>query len=194
MDKLVIIDYDTGNVQSLKYALNRLGVDPILSRDAEQIRSAEKVILPGVGAARPAMEALSSYGLDKLVSELKQPVMGVCLGMQIMCKYSEEGNTDCLGIFDLPVLKFEEKEKVPHMGWNAIENIDNQLFRNLEEGSFTYFVHSYYVPESDFTIARTNYMIPFSAAIGRDNFYACQFHPEKSGDVGSKILENFMEL
>ena len=194
MDKLVIIDYDTGNVQSLKYALNRLGVDPILSRDAEQIRSAEKVILPGVGAARPAMEALSSYGLDKLVSELKQPVMGVCLGTQIMCNYSEEGHTECLGIFDLPVLKFEEKEKVPHMGWNAIENIDNQLFRNLEEGSFTYFVHSYYVPESDFTIARTNYMIPFSAAIGRDNFYACQFHPEKSGDVGSKILENFMEL
>jgi len=194
MKNLVIIDYDTGNVQSLKYALNRLGVEPVLSRDPDQIREADKVILPGVGAARPAMEALKKYDLDILVKELKQPVLGVCLGMQLMCTYSEEGDTACLGIFDLPVIRFEEELKVPHMGWNAIEGLNNPLFKELKEASFTYFVHSYYIPKCAETIALTHYMLPFSAAISKNNFYACQFHPEKSGEVGSKILKNFMEL
>ena len=191
---LVIIDYETGNVQSLKYALRRLGIDPELSRDPEVIQSADKVILPGVGAAAPAMASLKKFGLDEMVKTLTQPTLGVCLGMQIMCAHSEEGNTPCLGIFDLPVKKFEEKLKVPHMGWNSISNLETPLYQDIQEGSFTYFVHSYFVPKGDSTIAETDYILPFSAAIQRNNFYACQFHPEKSGDVGSRILKNFVEL
>ena len=190
----VIIDYETGNVQSLKYALRRLGVEPVLSRDPEVIRKADKVFLPGVGAAAPAMEALNKFNLAGLVPELKQPVFGVCLGMQLMCQFSEEAETPCLGIFDTPVIRFEEKLKVPHMGWNTVTDLEGDLFKDVAEGSFTYFVHSYYVPAGEYSIASSDYIIPFSASIRRDNFYACQFHPEKSGKTGSRILKNFLEL
>ena len=192
--KTVLIDYGAGNVQSVKYALNRLGIEPILTKDHDIIRSADKVIFPGVGAADSAMKQLKASGLDKLIPTLTQPVLGICVGMQLMCKSSTEGNVDCLGIIDVEVKKFDKGLKIPHMGWNNIQDIKSSLFNGNHNAEQMYFVHSYYVPVNEYTIATTDYGVPFSAAIQKDNFYAVQFHTEKSGDIGEKILKNFLEL
>ncbi len=191
---VVIINYNAGNVQSVTYALERLGVTPVLSDQEEVIRSADRVIFPGVGEASTAMGFLRERGLDRVIKDLKQPVFGVCLGLQLMCRHSEENDTDCLGIFDIDVKKFEPKLKVPQMGWNTLTHMDSPLFEGVKEESYVYFVHSYYAELSDQTIATTDYVNPFSAALHKDNFYALQAHPEKSGKVGAKIIENFLSL
>jgi len=191
---IVIIDYEAGNVQSVKYALERLGVNAELSNCEATIRRADKVIFPGVGEAAWAMQKLTETGLDKLIPQLKQPVLGICLGMQLMCESSEEGNTKGLGIFPLKALKFPAEDKVPHMGWNQIKQLNGELYTGIEDQSFVYFVHSYYVPVNKYTLANTEYIRNFSASLQKDNFYACQFHPEKSGDIGQKILSNFIKL
>ncbi len=195
--KVVIIRYNAGNICSVDYALKRLGVEAEISADPAVIRSADKVIFPGVGEAETTMEHLKATGLDKLIKDLKQPVLGICLGMQLMCKHSEEGNADCLGIFDAEVKRFVPKrheDKVPHMGWNTITNTNSALFNGFDKDEFVYFVHSYYVPVNEHTAATTDYIHPFSAALHKDNFYATQFHPEKSGSVGERILKNFLDL
>lgn len=191
---VVIINYNAGNVQSVTYALQRLGVTPVLSDEEEVIRSGDRVIFPGVGEASTAMSFLKERGLDRVIKGLKQPVFGVCLGLQLMCRHSEENDTDCLGIFDIDVKKFEPKLKVPQMGWNTLTQMDSPLFNGIDEESYVYFVHSYYAELSDQTIATTDYVNPFSAALHKDNFYALQAHPEKSGKVGAKIIENFLTL
>lgn len=195
--KVVIIRYNAGNICSVDYALKRLGVEAEISADPAVIRSADKIIFPGVGEAETTMEHLKATGLDKLIKDLKQPVLGICLGMQLMCKHSEEGNADCLGIFDAEVKRFVPKrheDKVPHMGWNTITNTNSALFTGFDKDEFVYFVHSYYVPVNEHTAATTDYIHPFSAALHKDNFYATQFHPEKSGSVGERILKNFLDL
>lgn len=191
---VVIINYNAGNVQSVTYALQRLGVEPVLSDDPEVIRSADKVIFPGVGEASTAMRFLRERGLDEVIKLLKQPVFGVCLGLQLMCKHSEENNTDCLGIFDVEVKKFEPKLKVPQMGWNSLEKMNSPLFDGLQVESYVYYVHSYYAELSEWTVAETEYVNRFSAALQKDNFYALQAHPEKSGKVGEKVLHNFLKM
>ena len=193
----VIIKYNAGNICSVDYALKRLGIDALITDDKEKILSADKVIFPGVGEAETTMNFLREAGMAQLIKDLKQPVLGICLGMQLMCSYSEEGEADCLGIFDVPVKRFvpnKQEEKVPHMGWNTLMDVKSKLFDGLTNDEFVYFVHSFYVPKCDFTIATTDYIHPFSAAIHKDNFYATQFHPEKSGTVGSRILENFLNI
>lgn len=195
--KVVIIKYNAGNICSVDYALKRLGVDAEISADPAVIRSADKVIFPGVGEAETTMEHLKATGLDQLIKELKQPVLGICLGMQLMCSHSEEGNADCLGIFDVDVKRFIPKrheDKVPHMGWNTIAQTNSALFNGFDKDEYVYFVHSYYVPVNEYTAAVTDYIHPFSAALHKDNFYATQFHPEKSGGVGERILKNFLAL
>lgn len=195
--KVVIIKYNAGNICSVDYALKRLGVDAEISAVPAVIRSADKVIFPGVGEAETTMEHLKATGLDKLIKELKQPVLGICLGMQLMCSHSEEGNADCLGIFDVDVKRFVPKhheDKVPHMGWNTIAQTNSDLFNGFDKDEYVYFVHSYYVPVNEHTAAVTDYIHPFSAALHKDNFYATQFHPEKSGGVGERILKNFLAL
>ncbi|KYG74048.1 imidazole glycerol phosphate synthase subunit HisH [Roseivirga spongicola] len=191
---VVIVNYNAGNVQSVTYALQRLGVEPILSADPDIIRSADKVIFPGVGEASTAMNFLRKQGLDQVIESLKQPVFGVCLGLQLMCKHSEENDADCLGIFDVQVRKFEPKLKVPQMGWNNLENMNSPLFADLPEEPYVYYVHSYYAELSEYTVAETEYVNRFSAALQKDNFYALQAHPEKSGKVGEQILSNFLKL
>jgi len=192
--KLVIIDYGAGNIQSLKFAIRRLGYEAILSHDAEEIRSADKVIFPGVGEASSAMIKLRETGLQNLIQELKQPVLGICLGMQLMCNRSEEGNTEGLGIFDVDVVRFSEGVKVPQMGWNVISNLKSSLFDGISENEHVYMVHSYYAGLCDQTIAETDYNVKYSSSMGKDNFYGTQFHPEKSGGVGEHILNNFLNL
>lgn len=199
--KVAIVKYNAGNVQSVKHALERLGIEPLLTDDEQELRSADKVIFPGVGEASTAMYYLRKKGLEKIIPTLKQPVLGVCLGLQLMCRYSEENNTDCLNIFDLEVKKFDrihsstpELIKIPHMGWNTIYDYKSELLRGLPENAYVYYVHSYYAPVSENTIAATDYIHPFSAMLHRDNFYACQFHPEKSGEAGATILANFIGI
>ncbi len=192
--KIVIIKYNAGNIQSVEFALKRLGFDAEISSNAETIKNADKVIFPGVGEASTTMAFLNAQKLDLLIKELKQPVLGICLGLQLMCKHSEEGNTDCLGIFDERVRLFEPRLKVPHMGWNTLLDCKTKLFEGGIEGEYVYFVHSYYAEVGVNTIATTDYINQFSASLNKSNFYATQFHPEKSGSVGEKILKNFIEL
>lgn len=191
---IVIIKYNAGNVVSVTNTLNRLGVEPVISDDPEVIKKADKVIFPGVGEASTAMEYLRERKLDELIISLKQPFLGICLGQQLMCNYSEENDTTCLGIFDLNVVKFEPKLKVPHMGWNKLFEMQGVLFNDLPEESFIYFVHSYYCELGNETIAKSDYINEFSAALHKDNFYAIQGHPEKSGKTGQQFLENFIKL
>lgn len=191
---IVIIQYNAGNTRSVYNALQRLGVEARISSDIADIKAAGKVIFPGVGAAAPAMDFLRTSGLDQVLPALRQPVLGICLGMQLMCRYSEEGDTACLGIFDQDVLRFGTGAKVPHIGWNTIGSLSSPLFSGIEEDSYMYYVHSYYVPRTAATTAVTDYIQPYSAALQNDNFYALQFHPEKSGAAGARILQNFITL
>lgn len=189
----VIIKYNAGNVQSVLYALERIGFTAEVTDNAEKIEGADKVIFPGVGHAGSAMTYLKEKRLDKLLPSLKQPFLGICLGMQLMCSHSDEGDTDCLGIFDEQVLAFKSKEfKIPQIGWNQISNLKTPLFDKVAENSFTYLVHSYYAAVGDHTIAETDYIHPYSTALHKNNFYGVQFHPEKSAAVGEQILYNFM--
>lgn len=192
--KIVIVDYNVGNINSVLFALQRLGVEAIVSDDASVITSADKVILPGVGTANFAMQSLRKNGLDKVIINLKQPVLGICLGMQLLCEHSEENDTPCLGVFKDKVKRFSGAVKVPQMGWNTISNLIGPLFENLDESAYQYFVHSYYVGLNSQTIATTNYLIDYSAALQFENFYGVQFHPEKSSKAGSLILKNFINL
>lgn len=192
--KIVIINYGAGNIQSIMFAIERLGFKAVLSNNPEEIRKADKVIFPGVGEASSAMSKLIESGLDSLIPNLKQPVLGICLGMQLMCRSSEEGNTKGLGIFEVNVIKFSNKVKVPQMGWNQIYNLKSDLFAAIPENEFMYLVHSFYAPNCDEAIATTNYELEYASALQKDNFYGTQFHPEKSGAVGEKILENFLKM
>lgn len=194
---LVIIKYNAGNIQSVLYALERIGVNAIVTDDHEAILAADKVIFPGVGEASTAMSYLKVRKLDQLITSLKQPVLGICLGMQLMCKYSEENSTDCLGIFDEQVKAFTTSAtnsiKIPQIGWNNIYRLKSELFDDVNENSFCYFVHGYYAALGNHTIATTEYGIEYSSALNKDNFYGTQFHPEKSADIGEKILNNFIK-
>ena len=192
--KIVIINYGAGNIQSILFAIERLGFKAVLSNNPEEIKAADKVIFPGVGEASSAMKMLVESGLDSLIPTLKQPVLGICLGMQLMCKSSEEGNTGGLGIFNIDVIKFTPKVKVPQMGWNQIYNLKSELFKEIHDNEYMYLVHSFYAPLCDEAIATTNYEVEYSSALQKDNFYGTQFHPEKSGDVGEQILGNFLKL
>ena len=192
--KIVIINYGAGNIQSIMFAIERLGYKAVLSNNPDEIKAADKVIFPGVGEASYAMKMLQESGLDTLIPTLKQPVFGICLGMQLMCNYSEEGDTEGLGIFDVDVVKFSSKVKVPQMGWNNIYNLKSDLFKGIAENEYMYLVHSFYAPLCSETIATTNYELEYSSALENDNFYGTQFHPEKSGDVGEQILGNFLKL
>tara|TARA_R110001583_G_scaffold32964_7_gene111800 strand:- start:1065 stop:1646 length:582 start_codon:yes stop_codon:yes gene_type:complete len=192
--KIVIINYGAGNIQSIKFAFKRLGYDAILTNNVEEIKNADKVIFPGVGEASSAMKMLRESGLDTLIPNLKQPVLGICLGMQLMCNYSEEGNTKGLGIFDCDVVRFTNDVKVPQIGWNAITDLKTGLFKDIVKTEYIYMVHSYYAPSCEETIAFADYGIPYSAALAKDNFYGVQFHPEKSSIVGEQILKNFLQL
>lgn len=195
--KVAVIKYNAGNIRSVDYALKRLGVEAVITADEAVLRAADKVIFPGVGEAGTTMNFLRTSGIYRLIKELRQPVLGICLGMQLMCKHSEEGDVDCLGIFDAEVKRFvsrKHEDKVPHMGWNTISQVGSDLFKGFTKEEFVYFVHSFYVPVNDCTAAVTDYILPFSAALHKDNYYATQFHPEKSGGVGERILKNFLEL
>ena len=193
--KVAIIKYNAGNVESVKNALNRLGVEPLLTDDVNELRAADKVIFPGVGEASTAMNYLRERNLDETIKSLRQPVLGICLGMQLLCEFSEENATECLGILPYKVKRLESDNlKIPQMGWNNIFNLKSDLFAGVEENSFVYFVHGYYVETGAETIATCDYTLNFSAAVRHENFYAVQFHTEKSGVVGEKILENFLKL
>lgn len=192
--KVVIIKYNAGNIRSVLFALERIGITAIVTDDHDEIRSAERVIFPGVGEASSAMNYLRKKGLDKLICSLTQPVLGICLGMQLMCAHSEENDTECLGIFDQRVIKFSSTGlKVPQIGWNNISQLKSHLFENVNENAYMYFVHSYYVENCSNAIATTDYINVYSSAVRKNNFYAVQFHPEKSGEAGQKILENFIK-
>lgn len=196
--KVAIIKYNAGNIYSVYCAVTRLGAEAVITDDVEEIKSADKVIFPGVGEARAAMEYLNEKGLSDVIRGLKQPVLGICIGMQLMCKHSEEGDVDCLGIFDVPVVRFQPSDKamkVPQVGWNQItDHSGNPLYEGVKEGDYVYYVHSYHVPVCPWTIAQTDYVHPYSASLHKDNFWATQFHPEKSGSVGERIIANFLKM
>lgn len=198
--KIVIIKYNAGNIRSVDFALQRLGISALITADQQEIKSADRVIFPGVGEASTTMSYLKSHNLDTLIRDLRQPVLGICLGLQLMCTHSEENDTACLGIFPEKVMKFEPLPdnpavfKVPHMGWNSLTGLKTPLFDRISEEEYFYFVHSYYATPGADTAAACNYIVPFSAALQRDNYYAVQFHPEKSGKSGAMILENFLNL
>ncbi len=191
---VVIVKYNAGNVCSITNALQRLGIEPVITDNAEQLAKADKVIFPGVGEASSAMQYLKAHRLDEVIRNLQQPLLGICLGMQLLCRFSEEGNTPCLSIFDQDVKKFTSELKIPQIGWNAIENLSSKIFDNIADGDYVYFVHSYYAELSANTVATTDYGLKYSSALQKNNFYATQFHPEKSGKVGAKIIENFINL
>ena len=198
---IAIVKYHAGNIYSVVNALKRLGIDPLLTDNPEELRRADKVLFPGQGEARGAMDYLRQRGLDQVIRQLTQPVLGICIGQQLLCRHSEEGDTDCIGVFDSPVLRFRphsHADKVPAMGWNRIGQLKSKLMEGLTAADgtdpYVYFVHSYYVPLCEHTIATADYILPYSAALNKDNFYATQFHPEKSGDTGERILENFIKL
>lgn len=200
--KLAIIKYNAGNIQSVVTALERLGMQGEVTDDAEKLRSADKVIFPGVGEASSAMNSLRQNNLDKVIKDLKQPVLGICVGMQLLCEHSEENDTKCLGIVPVKVMKFqstaipqgERPIKIPQMGWNTIYNLKSDLFSGVKENSYIYNVHSYYAGDSDYTIATCNYGVEYAAAVKKDNFYGVQFHTEKSAETGDKIIKNFLDL
>ena len=192
--KIVIINYGAGNIQSIKFALKRLGCEALLSQDPDEISAADKVIFPGVGEASSAMAKLKVSGLDGLIPTLKQPVLGICLGMQLMCKSSEEGATTGLAIFNTEVLQFDGSKKVPQIGWNQVTNLRSRLFEGIPEGEYMYLVHSYYAPLCDQSIAESSYGLTYSTALQKENFYGVQFHPEKSSSAGERLLQNFLNL
>jgi len=193
--KVVIIKYNAGNIRSVLFALERIGVEAVVTDNHDEIRSADRVIFPGVGEASSAMNYLKEKGLDELICSLTQPVLGICLGMQLMCSHSEENNTPCLGVFDEKVKRFPDTAgfKIPQIGWNNIFGLKTQLFSGVSENAYMYFVHGYYVESCENAIAKTDYIAEYSSALHKNNFYAVQFHPEKSGEVGQKILENFIK-
>lgn len=196
--EIVVIDYKAGNIRSVLFALERIGANGILTDDPQRILNADKVIFPGVGEASSAMEALRSRGLDKLIPTLKQPLLGICLGMQLLCSHSEEGNTNCLNVFPVQVKRFPEKraggEKVPHVGWNTVSGLKGALFNDLPDPVYMYYVHSFYAEQSAFTTGVSRHIIDYSASLQKDNFYAVQYHPEKSGDAGERLLRNFLAI
>lgn len=194
---VAIVKYNAGNIYSVVNALKRLGIEPLLTDDAELLKKADKVLFPGQGHAGEAMDYLRARRLDEVIRDLKQPVFGICVGQQLLCRHSEEGDTDCIGIFDAEVKRFQperHEDKVPCMGWNELKLTVNPILKNLGEAPYVYFVHSYYVPLCKETIATADYILPYSASMHKDNFYTCQFHPEKSGRVGEQIIKNFIDL
>jgi glutamine amidotransferase len=192
--KVVIIDYGAGNIKSIQFAFKRLGVEAVLSHDIDEIKAADRIIFPGVGEASSAMNMLTASGLAPLIPSLKQPVLGICLGMQLMCNFSEEGNTKGLGIFNVDVKRFSNAVKVPQMGWNGITDLKSPLFKGIKDQEFMYLVHSFYAEQCAESIATTTYEVPYASALQKDNFYGVQFHPEKSGVEGAQILKNFLDL
>lgn len=195
--EVAMIKYNAGNVISVENALRRLGIEPVITDDKELLMAADKVIFPGVGEASTTMAYLRQHRLDELIVNLKQPLLGICIGMQLMCRHSQEGEVDCLGIFDTEVKRFQPQnsnDKIPQMGWNTISYMQGPLFKNIKPDEYVYYVHSYYAEICEHTIAQSEYMLPYSAALHRDNFYAVQFHPEKSSEVGARILNNFLQL
>ena len=194
---VAILKYNAGNIFSVINSLRRLGVDPVLTDDSATLKAADRVLFPGQGEASTAMAYLKERGLDKVIKSLRQPVLGICIGQQLLCRHSAEGDVDCIGIFDADVRKFKptrHEDKVPVMGWNSLYDLNDGLFKGLDEGEHVYFIHSYYVPLCENTIAKADYIHPYSAALRKDNFFTTQFHPEKSGDVGETIIRNFLEM
>ena len=203
---IAIVKYNAGNIYSVVNAVKRLGVEPMLTDNAEELQKADRIVFPGQGEARGAMEYLRARQLDEVIRNLRQPVLGICIGQQLLCRHSEEGDVDCIGVFDAEVKRFRperHEDKVPCMGWNALRNMKDEngsldnacsLFKGLGKDPYVYFVHSYYVPLCESTAAVADYILPYSAALHKDNFYTCQFHPEKSGQVGERIIRNFLEM
>ena len=195
--KVAIVKYNAGNIYSVVNALRRMGIEPAITDVAEELQKADRVLFPGQGEARSAMSYLKERRLDEVIRNLRQPVLGICVGQQLLCRHSEEGDVNCIGVFDVEVKRFQpqrHEDKVPAMGWNAINDLKSELYRGFFDNPYVYFVHSYYVPLCEHTIATANYILPYSASLHKNNFYTCQFHPEKSGKVGEQILKNFLEL